>query len=112
LLTAEFCCNALGPLLALTAIRCGAQNSVAIGATADITGLEATGGSIENDPQRSSLHCSKLPRAIMADDARSQMPETSRTRDKSSMAPRFRDRCPSQNQMAMARFAPSSFILK
>jgi hypothetical protein len=38
------------PLLALTAVRCGAQNSVVIGATADITGLEAAGGSIENDP--------------------------------------------------------------
>jgi hypothetical protein len=40
------------PLLALTAIRYGAQNSVAIGGTADIRGLEAAGGSIENDPQR------------------------------------------------------------
>jgi hypothetical protein len=36
---------------ALTAICCGAQNSVAIGATADMTGLEAAGGSIENDPK-------------------------------------------------------------
>jgi hypothetical protein len=36
--------------LALTAIRYGAQNSVAIGGTADIKGLEAAGGSIENDP--------------------------------------------------------------
>jgi hypothetical protein len=42
----------MGPLLALTAVRCGAQNSVVIGATADITGLEAAGGSIENDPSR------------------------------------------------------------
>jgi hypothetical protein len=39
------------PVMALTAIRYGAQNSVAIGGTADITGLEAAGGSIENDPQ-------------------------------------------------------------
>jgi hypothetical protein len=39
-------------LMALTAVRCGAQNSVAIGATTDITGLEAAGGSIENDPTR------------------------------------------------------------
>jgi hypothetical protein len=39
-------------LMALTAIRYGAQNSVAIGGTADITGLEAAGGSIENDPSR------------------------------------------------------------
>jgi hypothetical protein len=39
---------------ALTAICCGAQNSVAIGATADMTGLEAAGGSIENDPLRKS----------------------------------------------------------
>jgi hypothetical protein len=38
--------------MALTAIRYAAQNSVAIGATADITGLEAVGGSIENDPQQ------------------------------------------------------------
>jgi hypothetical protein len=38
------------PYMALTAVRCGAQNSVVIGATADITGLEAAGGSIENDP--------------------------------------------------------------
>ena len=37
--------------MALTAIRYGAQNSVAIGGTADITGLEAAGGWIENDPQ-------------------------------------------------------------
>jgi hypothetical protein len=36
--------------MALTAVRCGAQNSVAIGAATDITGLEAAGGSIENDP--------------------------------------------------------------
>jgi hypothetical protein len=36
--------------MALTAVRYGAQNSVAIGATADITGLETAGGSIENDP--------------------------------------------------------------
>lgn len=36
---------------ALTAIRYGAQNSVAIGGTADITGLEVAGGSIENDPK-------------------------------------------------------------
>jgi hypothetical protein len=41
--------------MALTAVRCGAQNSVVIGATADITGLEAAGGSIENDPKRRSL---------------------------------------------------------
>jgi hypothetical protein len=40
--------------LALTAIRCGAQNSVAIGDSADITGLESVGGSIENDPLRKS----------------------------------------------------------
>src|ERR1700738_4206436 len=40
------------PYMALTAVRCGAQNSVVIGATADITGLEAAGGSIENDPDR------------------------------------------------------------
>jgi hypothetical protein len=39
-------------LMALTAIRYGAQNSVAIGGTADIAGLEAAGGSIENDPSR------------------------------------------------------------
>jgi hypothetical protein len=39
-------------IVALTAIRYAAQNSVAIGGTADITGLEAVGGSIENDPQR------------------------------------------------------------
>src|ERR1700730_4831166 len=38
--------------MALTAVRCGAQNSVVIGATADITGLEAAGGSIENDPKQ------------------------------------------------------------
>jgi hypothetical protein len=37
---------------ALTAIRYAAQNSVAIGVTADITGLEGAGGSIENDPMR------------------------------------------------------------
>jgi hypothetical protein len=37
--------------MALNAIRCGAQNSAAIGDTADITGLEAAGGSIENDPE-------------------------------------------------------------
>src|SRR3984893_359838 len=42
------------PYMALTAVRCGAQNSVVIGATADITGLEAAGGSIENDPVRKS----------------------------------------------------------
>jgi hypothetical protein len=30
-------------VLALTAVRCGAQNSVAIGGAADITGLEAGG---------------------------------------------------------------------
>jgi hypothetical protein len=36
--------------MALTAIRYAAQNSVAIGVTADITGLEGAGGSIENDP--------------------------------------------------------------
>jgi hypothetical protein len=42
-----------GRLVALTAIRYAAQNSVAIGVTADITGLEGAGGSIENDPQRS-----------------------------------------------------------
>jgi hypothetical protein len=41
-------------VLALTAIRCGAQNSAAIGDTADITGLEAAGGSIENDPKVTS----------------------------------------------------------
>src|SRR3984893_17654666 len=35
---------------ALTAVRCGAQNSVVIGATADITGLEAAGGSIGKEP--------------------------------------------------------------
>jgi hypothetical protein len=40
--------------MALTAIRYGAQNSVAIGGTADITGLEAAGGSIENDPNRTT----------------------------------------------------------
>jgi hypothetical protein len=40
------------PELALTAIRYAAQNSVAIGGTADITGLEAAGGSIGNDPTR------------------------------------------------------------
>jgi hypothetical protein len=40
------------PFMALNAIRCGAQNSAAIGDTADITGLEAAGGSIENDPNR------------------------------------------------------------
>src|ERR1700730_17857865 len=38
------------PYMALTAIRYGAQNFVAIGGTADITRLEAAGGSIENDP--------------------------------------------------------------
>jgi hypothetical protein len=45
--------------MALTAIRYGAQNSVAIGGTADITGLEAAGGSIENDPQQTcpALNC-------------------------------------------------------
>jgi hypothetical protein len=44
--------------MALTAVRCGAQNSVAIGATADITGLEAAGGSIENDPSAIlAVHC-------------------------------------------------------
>ena len=32
------------PQLYQTAIRYGAQNSVAIGGTADITGLEAVGG--------------------------------------------------------------------
>jgi hypothetical protein len=37
--------------VALTAIRYAAQNSVAIGVTADITGLEGAGGSIENDSQ-------------------------------------------------------------
>jgi hypothetical protein len=37
---------------ALTAIRCGAQNSVAIGGAADIMGLEPVGGSIENDPKQ------------------------------------------------------------
>jgi hypothetical protein len=37
--------------LALTVIRCGARNFAAIGGTADITGLEAAGGSIENDPK-------------------------------------------------------------
>jgi hypothetical protein len=36
--------------MALTAIRYGAQNSVAIGGNADITGLAAAGSSIENDP--------------------------------------------------------------
>src|ERR1700730_12925943 len=41
----------MSPQLELTAVRCGAQNSVVIGATADITGLEAAGGSIENDPK-------------------------------------------------------------
>jgi hypothetical protein len=41
------------PYMAPTAIR-GTQNSVAIGGTADITGLEAAGGSIENDPNRRS----------------------------------------------------------
>jgi hypothetical protein len=44
----------MSPLLALNAIRCGAQNSAAIGDTADITGLEAARGSIENDPLRKS----------------------------------------------------------
>jgi hypothetical protein len=44
--------------LALTAIRCGAQNSVAIGGSADITGLEPVGGSIENDPSATlAVHC-------------------------------------------------------
>jgi hypothetical protein len=38
--------------MALTAIRCGAQNSVAIGGTSDITGLEVVGGSVQNDPER------------------------------------------------------------
>jgi hypothetical protein len=52
-LLADDCCTCSGLQLALTAIRYGAQNSVAIGGTADITGLEAAGGSIENDPQRS-----------------------------------------------------------
>jgi hypothetical protein len=42
------------PYMALTAIRYAAQNSVAIGGTADITGLGAVGGSIENDPLRKS----------------------------------------------------------
>ncbi len=42
------------PVMALTAIRYAAQNSVAIGGTADITGLEAADGSIENDPLRKS----------------------------------------------------------
>jgi hypothetical protein len=47
--------------MALTAIRYGAQNSVAIGGTADITGLEAAGGSIENDPQQTSdVQCNRL----------------------------------------------------
>jgi hypothetical protein len=45
-------------MLALTAIRYAAQNSVAIGGTADITGLEAAGGSIENDPlQAPGVQC-------------------------------------------------------
>jgi hypothetical protein len=35
--------------MALTAIRCGAQNSVAIGGTSDITGLEVVSGSVQND---------------------------------------------------------------
>jgi hypothetical protein len=44
--------------LALTAIRYGAQNSIAIEGTADITGLEAAGGSIENDPSATlAVHC-------------------------------------------------------
>jgi hypothetical protein len=44
--------------MALTAVRCGAQNSVTIGATADITGFEAAGGSIENDPSATlAVHC-------------------------------------------------------
>jgi hypothetical protein len=47
-------CRQFRLLLALNAIRCGAQNSAAIGDTADITGLEAAGGSIENDPLRKS----------------------------------------------------------
>jgi hypothetical protein len=49
--------------MALTAIRCGAQNSVAIGGTADITGLEAAGGSIENDPKqtKSRVGLPKVP---------------------------------------------------
>jgi hypothetical protein len=40
--------------MALTAIRYGAQNSVAIGGTAEITGLEPVGGSIQNDPNLTS----------------------------------------------------------
>jgi hypothetical protein len=48
------CCDCSGRLMALNAIRCGAQNSAAIGDTADITGLEAASGSIENDPLRKS----------------------------------------------------------
>jgi hypothetical protein len=34
---------------------CGAQNSAAIGGTADITGLEAAGGLIENDPEPTKM---------------------------------------------------------
>ena len=41
--------------MALIAIRYGAQNSVAIGGTADITGLEAAGGSVQNDPKLTSV---------------------------------------------------------
>jgi hypothetical protein len=37
--------------MALTTIRYSAQNSVAIGGVSDITGLEASGGSIQNDPK-------------------------------------------------------------
>jgi hypothetical protein len=48
----------ISPLVALTAIRYGAQNSVAIGGTFDITGLEPLGGSIQNDPSAIlAVHC-------------------------------------------------------
>jgi enamine deaminase RidA (YjgF/YER057c/UK114 family) len=48
--------------VALTAIRYGAQNSVAIEGTADIKGLEAAGGSIENDPLSAAVGVSELAR--------------------------------------------------
>ena len=60
----RFLLRCVSPLLALTAIRYGAQNSVAIGGTAEITGLEAAGGSIENDPKETSLHRSNNPHPV------------------------------------------------
>jgi hypothetical protein len=44
--------HCMSPEVTLTTIRYTAQNSVAIGGTADIIGLEEVGGSVENDPKR------------------------------------------------------------